>query len=112
MRCTGQCCKEVIMQTSPRDLLYFITRYERGGNPLDRDNAYIGGMLTRIREDDYPNKESPDTYLYKCKHFNTKTNNCMAYELRPKMCSDFPYGNVCEHPGCTNTDKGVPVNLN
>lgn len=48
-------------------------------------------------------------YYYTCRHYNRKTGDCMAYDRRPKMCREYPYGRGCEYPGCTRTCVRPPA---
>ena len=43
--------------------------------------------------------EEPDGHLYTCRHWDEETRLCGAYEMRPPMCADYPYGGECSH-GC------------
>lgn len=40
---------------------------------------------------------------FTCRHWDEETRLCGAYNERPAMCSEYPYGNVCElADGCCN----------
>src|ERR1019366_288079 len=41
----------------------------------------------------YPGK------MFSCRHWDTETRLCTAYEARPDMCRDYPYGGPC-NAGC------------
>jgi hypothetical protein len=74
------------------------------------DHAFILDMLipltrrqavSRSRRLGYPDpmKYGPDYSLYTCRHWDEDTRLCGAYEQRPSMCRDYPYGRPCER-GC------------
>ena len=48
-----------------------------------------------------PNERVADSaggVIFTCRHHDTKTGDCRAYEARPKyMCGAYPYGKPCEH---------------
>ena len=98
-RCTGHCCRRFpIGDSTP----------EQWADPLwfgkAKDGQFIADMLISLGTDD------TGKYHYTCRHFNVETGNCMAYESRPDMCRDYPYGNPCEHPDCTEGSKpDVPL---
>ena len=41
-----------------------------------------------------------DRPLWTCRHWNTETRLCDAYDQRPLLCSTFPYETACHHKGC------------
>lgn len=47
-----------------------------------------------------------DFEVWTCSNFDGQ--NCTAYEARPSMCRDYPYGRPCEHADCTWDDGRVP----
>lgn len=61
--------------------------------PLTRRQA-----LTRSRRLGYPDppKYGKDYDLFTCRHWDEATRLCTAYEQRPWMCRDYPYGRTCE----------------
>ena len=86
--------------------------------PKDRDwtkvtdGAYIQDMLIPLtrrqslrRWRKFVSKERPlpewgdDQTAATCKHWDEESRLCGAYEDRPDMCRDYPYGNACSH-GC------------
>jgi Fe-S-cluster containining protein len=61
-----------------------------------RDVAQIAAMLIFLRVDKHGHSSRKSTenlrWHYTCKNFDSATNNCTAYETRPSMCRDYPYG--------------------
>lgn len=41
----------------------------------------------------------PERRLATCRHWDTETRLCTAYDQRPAMCRFYPYGNECDY-GC------------
>lgn len=39
--------------------------------------------------------------IYEYIYWYKGTGDCMNYEDRPAMCSDYPYGGKCVQKGCT-----------
>ncbi len=129
-RCSGGCCKSFSLPQSPIELKFQlrVAKLARQRDlelmPLGPDYRVdeiekINDMVIFIRADSNKqmarDKDRPRArvYRYTCKHFDTKTNNCMNYENRPRMCSDFPYGKEnadgsCDYPGCTRRCDQVP----
>jgi len=45
--------------------------------------------------------------LYTCRHWDTETRLCGAYDQRPSLCRNYPYAaQPCSHEGCTYR-KGI-----
>ena len=42
----------------------------------------------------------PEGTLFTCRHWSEESRLCTAYEARPGMCRDFPYGRACA-AGCS-----------
>lgn len=55
--------------------------------------------------------------LYTCRYWNSITKLCTAYDKRPMMCRDFPYGKQCmmdtncNEPGNTRTTLKYEASL-
>lgn len=51
---------------------------------------------------------------FTCRHWDELTRLCTAYEDRPTMCRDYPYGGACQH-GCSfcpvKEDNDVPAEV-
>lgn len=62
-----------------------------------RDIAMIADMFVFLRVDKQEHGMRAPTgkmlWHYTCKNFDPVTNNCTAYDARPAMCRDYPYGN-------------------
>lgn len=95
-RCTGECCKAFFLPFTHEDHRKSLT--ER----VDRqsDEIFFNGEWRRVIDGEMilamivPLPELENTQ-YTCRHFDGA--NCKAYELRPEMCQEFPYGKPCEH---------------
>jgi Fe-S-cluster containining protein len=74
------------------------------------DGEFIADMLVPLT--DKQAKERADKFgigaihppgkgraFFTCKHWDEDTRLCTAYDKRPSMCRDYPYGKVCDH-GC------------
>lgn len=66
------------------------------------DGAFIVDMVIATGEVDAVHGP-----LYTCRHLDAVTGDCGAYESRPGMCSEYPYGSACAIDGCTWTDATV-----
>lgn len=72
--------------------------------PIDIHLVYP--MLIYLGEHDWdpcdPKKHHAGKKIhhYGCKHFDTKTNLCTIYDIRPMMCKTYPGDNPCLFPGC------------
>lgn len=121
-RCSGDCCRLFFQARSPINWAHkkrraeIILRKYAGRLTADevrgwREEIYVADMLVfkfalthsfswwgRWM---HPTKGERWHY-YSCRHFDGK--NCMAYESRPRMCSDYPHyghGGACQYPRCT-----------
>jgi Fe-S-cluster containining protein len=87
-RCTGHCCAAFpVGGLGPHDMARL---------RLAQDGDFIADMLVYIgpRADD-------GRHMWTCRHFDFSSGNCGAYDMRPRMCSEYPYGKTCEHAECT-----------
>ena len=52
-------------------------------------------ILLRVDKNEHGNRGPWPHFVwhYTCKNFDPVTKNCTAYETRPEMCRDYPYGN-------------------
>jgi Fe-S-cluster containining protein len=102
--CAGACCAVFPMHLGQAP-------FRRKGE-LSAENEYILDMLipltrrqalARSRRLGYPDppKWASHKYgLFTCRHWDEETRLCGAYESRPAMCRDYPYGRPCER-GCS-----------
>lgn len=114
-RCTGHCCKSFHLPISPEvfkeDYQRFLEWKKDPKNKPEPRYKEIGKIYEMLvfqgkgkREfvDGQPVfKEGGRGFYYTCKHWNSETGDCMNYEHRPEMCRLYPYGGVCDFPGCT-----------
>lgn len=106
-RCTGHCCERIVIGgTGARGLTYILKNvrfYSWAHRPYHkgkwkareiaqglRDNVRMLRMLIPLGGG-----------RFACRHFDTKTRNCVIYEKRPWMCAAYPYGRPCTLKGCT-----------
>ncbi|MDY6934306.1 MAG: YkgJ family cysteine cluster protein [Spirochaetota bacterium] len=88
----GYCCQDVRL-AEPPELLQRAYKNWRNMSSIDpkfSEIYLIYPMLTFKHEN--PSEDLP--YHYYCKHFTHTENGipaCSIYEIRPKMCRDFPY---------------------
>src|SRR5277367_6448995 len=101
MSCTGKCCSRFYMPIKGEAL----AKIPMINGTVEEAN-FIKDMVIFI--EDYPivdGVEDPGAY-YTCRHWDTQTRLCKAYEQRPSMCKDFPYGDQCPHESnCTELGK-------
>jgi Fe-S-cluster containining protein len=46
-------------------------------------------------------EKGPDVHRYRCKHWDSKTQDCTIYEIRPLMCREYPGRDKCNFAACT-----------
>lgn len=121
-RCTGNCCEEFTISLGPT--VEVILDRLRNENRID--GAYIADMLVPLRaltvgarkvssvdlvtEEDV--RDAPGGcwgWAFTCRHFDTTNRVCTAYEDRPQMCRDFPYGKKCPYGDSCEWDKGRDI---
>lgn len=103
--CAGACCSVFPMSHSALQMM------ARGAS-TDPEATYILDMLIPLTRDEarertarlgyeWPERDWPEgAYdLFTCRHWDEATRLCTAYDSRPKMCSNYPYGPTCER-GC------------
>ncbi len=126
-RCTGHCCRKFALPFSPKELRaaydrwlasqegYTITKC--GLQPADaklyQDIHLVAPMVEYLGRFDYrtftgvnPSDdelrgERYKCHYYRCRLFDEKAKKCTIYEIRPKMCREYPYGKKCNYTGCT-----------
>jgi len=124
--CTGHCCESFCTQFSPKEWSRYRSAIVRGKKTFSlesgkkmtvgsgankRDIVYIAEMLIPIKSDKRRRNDNERglnyRHIYTCKHFDTDTRKCTAYESRPKMCSGYPEntGHECKISGCTYYGK-------
>jgi len=88
----GYCCQDVRLAESPELLkkAYHFWKKSPKVDPSFSEIYLIYPML--IFKFENPQEDLP--YHYRCKHFSHDDQGlpcCSIYEIRPKMCRDFPY---------------------
>lgn len=102
-RCTGHCCRviHVGVGASRREIEEIAIREG------SREAWFIVDMLRPLVGDDPKGTGRWFTEAdrrYTCRHFDGV--NCTAYEERPDMCRNYPYGRPCPEDGCTLVQIG------
>lgn len=105
-RCSGHCCSDFTLEFSPEEIRMKALKIRKApDSEWKRSLLEIARMLIFLRFDKQePGWRKPagaTRYHYTCKNFDPVTRNCMNYENRPSMCSDYPYGRSCAYKGCT-----------
>lgn len=101
-RCTGHCCAKFFLPFDNKEELKALASNAQ-------DFAYIYDMVIKLpeqTEDGAGNPYAPDDHEHRnhwwtCKHHDSVTGDCKAYDKRPEMCSAYPYGGPCLMKGCT-----------
>lgn len=109
-RCTGHCCRRFPLPISLEELRERQAQPNPGpgvvyARPKVQDGDYIADMLIALGDGFHTNGEK--CWYFTCRHHDVHTGNCLAYESRPAMCKDYPYGHPCQHDGCTAVNRGL-----
>ncbi len=94
----GYCCQDVRLAESP-DMLARAYRYWKKSNSIDPDFSEIY-LIYPMLEFKFENTMEDLPYHYRCKHFTHDKEGiptCSIYEIRPRMCRDFPYYEGVNH---------------
>jgi Fe-S-cluster containining protein len=109
-RCTGHCCEIFYLPFTPKQLKAVRKlKKKKGMNISIKGNKAINSrsgvmdirQVAEMAIPISPSKEKITEHIgekyaygkyYTCKNFDKETKNCKIYDLRPKMCRDFPYG--------------------
>ncbi len=94
----GHCCQDVRLAESPELLEEAYRNWINipSIDPKFSEIYLIYPMLTFLFE--RPDEDLP--YHYRCKHYTRDADNlpaCSIYDIRPKMCSGFPYYEDVKH---------------
>ena len=102
-RC-GKCCARLGIDKSPTKLKAMYTDWVKSKNKLVviEDIYLIYPMLRFIVYD-----KKAKLYMYSCIHREKKKGKatCGIQSIKPKMCSQFPYGMKSNFPGCGYNKK-------
>lgn len=96
-RC-GQCCQDVRL-AEPPELLKKAYEYWRKSAEVDPGFSEIY-LIYPMLVFKFENTAEDLPYHYYCKHFTKDVDGspgCSIYEIRPRMCKDFPYYDEVEH---------------
>lgn len=97
-RCTGHCCKSFPLPVTMAVLRADVEAVAAGDITARhfQDGAQVLDMLIPLGE---PTGDVQKD-RYTCRHHGAD-GNCGIYETRPRMCSEYPYGQPCRIEGCT-----------
>lgn len=125
--CGGACCRRFVLQYSPEELRNEYEAWLRSSDKVEFQQTVMTGSRSRSNyeritlhgeiyliypmliylgyndwEPNNPGIKIPGQrcHHYTCKHFDTKTNLCTIYEIRPLMCRNYPNGHACRYKGC------------
>jgi Fe-S-cluster containining protein len=88
----GYCCQDVRLAESP-DMLERAYKYWKKTKSIDPVFSEIY-LIFPMLEFRHENLKEDLPYYYRCKHFFHDKSGipaCSIYEIRPRMCRDFPY---------------------
>lgn len=107
-RCTGHCCSAFPLPFSPTEICEMVLNNGSlpapdGGMLLMQDGEQISRMVIPLGYQTDNGK-----HVYTCRNLD-ELGNCRIYDERPRMCSDYPYGNECEIEGCTAPARGLAL---
>ena len=87
----GYCCRDVRLAESP-DMLERAYHYWKKTKKIDPGFSEIY-LIYPMLEFKHENPDEDLPYHYHCKHFANEngTPACSIYEIRPRMCRNFPY---------------------
>ncbi len=94
----GYCCQDVRL-AEPPDMLERAYRYWKKSPSIDPGFSEIY-LIYPMLKFKYENPTEDLPYHYRCAHFSVTGDNlpaCSIYEIRPRMCRDFPYYNDVSH---------------
>ncbi len=118
-RCTGDCCREFELPVTRADLaalafwrLVLPANWTRELFETGADYAKTATMIRpvrliapgELRPDGTVNETTAAIQIWTCVHFDGA--NCTAYEARPRMCSEYPYGKPCGYGEACAWDAG------
>jgi Fe-S-cluster containining protein len=95
-RCTGHCCKKFPLPF-PNLKSMFTPEYD---SHKYQNGEQIRNMVIFLE----PHPTKPEYGYYTCKNLTTN-GDCAIYDQRPRMCSEYPYGDKCVIPGCTMVNQ-------
>lgn len=87
MKCTGECCARFFVSTTLSTLRARIDRQALDGIA----NVEAARLFAMLR----PSGQLADGATgqwFTCSAFDRERRRCLAYDDRPLMCSEFPYG--------------------
>lgn len=106
-RCVGHCCRVFSLPMRPEELR---ASRDPEATKIAGMVIYLGHYLSTELPGAPPQNEGVREHFYTCINRNTVTGDCMAYETRPRMCREFPYGSQCPYPDCADdTRPDVPI---
>ena len=111
--CDGRCCAVFPLSWEVAGPDGIASWYDPDGDPL-HGRMFVADMLIPLNLHEATERwrslrlgaiprwiEYSPQPLYTCRHWDTETRLCGAYDQRPALCRDYPYGVECQHEGCT-----------
>ncbi|HNV48156.1 MAG TPA: YkgJ family cysteine cluster protein [Spirochaetota bacterium] len=94
----GLCCQDVRLDVSP-EMLHNAYEFWRKSKSIDPGFSEIY-LIYPMLEFKFEHGSEDLPYHYRCRHFTHGADGlpaCAIYEIRPRMCRDFPYYESVEH---------------
>lgn len=95
-RCDGKCCRTFVLNPDVIDLDYDFSRHLAGAYIKDMLIPLGRGLVNPATGHVYTEPRS----LWTCRHLDTDTGDCKAYESRPSLCRDHGSVHACDTLGC------------
>lgn len=98
-RCTGHCCRRFHLYVTIDEIQKDLDEGKRRFDP--EEARKLVAMLVPLPVEEGDNIATDREGFFTCRHLHTITGDCLNYENRPKLCSDYPYDHACTFKGCT-----------
>lgn len=113
-RCTGHCCRGFDLPFDLDTLDQLRLAYEAHPDlepNEDKPDTWPDGLVypedgRQIVTMVIPLELGPRGQLFTCRNLDAAGIDCTAYDTRPAMCREFPYGRACPFDGCTLVSHG------
>lgn len=112
-RCSGHCCKRFPLPFGPVELWTEYLEVRASDKVVRHDPVEIvkvAEMVVYLGATYAPpgaifHNGTTIKHYYTCRYHDAATGDCKNYENRPNMCSDYPYGQPCEHGNACTWDE-------
>lgn len=104
--CTGECCKAFPMSghMGMVDISRLAAPNVFSGSRPSREITMIAGMVIPLSKFTTSSRLGTSP-LFTCMYWSKETKKCGIHAIKPNMCQDYPYGNVCKFCGSTGGKK-------